>query len=338
MSYRESRDYKHRSRSPRRDRRPDKRSRSPAFSLLKHRIERQHSDHHISAGPRPGVLLPFRARMIVQHDLTEYKPLFGLYLDIQKHKFMEEMPEHEVKGRWKSFLGKWNRGELAEGWYDPLTLQKAKASANQPEGAAPPEPTVGEKLFDADRQEHAHASDDEELGPALPNALAYTQDRGTKLGPAIPNSQDLILQRELVQEDAENQRNDLRYERKLDRREQKERQDELVPRADSDTKGRMLEKKKEKAASNRDFAAGKTEAGGMAELPDSDLLGDAEDGVEGLKRRKAEMQNKKSERELRKEEALRLRAEEREERIRAYREKEARTMSGLVALAKAKFG
>ena len=33
--------------------------------------------------------------------------MFGLYLDIQKHKILEDLPEDEVRGRWKAFVGKW---------------------------------------------------------------------------------------------------------------------------------------------------------------------------------------------------------------------------------------
>ena len=100
----------------------------------------------------------------------------------------------------------------------------------------------------------------------------------------------------------------------------------------------MLEKKREKADSNRAFAAGKTEAGGVDDVPEADLLGGDDDGMEGLKKQKKEMERKKNEREVRRDELLRTRQVEREERIREYREKEERTMSGLVALAKARFG
>jgi len=99
----------------------------------------------------------------------------------------------------------------------------------------------------------------------------------------------------------------------------------------------MLEKKREKADSNRAFASGKTEAPGVEEVPESDLLGD-DGGIEGFKKQKREMERKRNDREIRREEILRARAEEREERIREYQEKEAETMSGLVALAKARFG
>ena len=97
----------------------------------------------------------------------------------------------------------------------------------------------------------------------------------------------------------------------------------------------MLEKKREKADSNRAFASAKTESGGVDEVPETDLLGD-DDG--GFRKQKREMERKKNEREVRREEVLRARGAEREERMREYRVKEERTMSGLVALARARFG
>ena len=100
----------------------------------------------------------------------------------------------------------------------------------------------------------------------------------------------------------------------------------------------MLEKKREKADANRAFATGKTEAGGVEDVPEADLLGGDEDGVEGFKKQKKEMERKRNEREVRRDEMLRARQVEREHRVRQYREKEERTMSGLVALAKARFG
>jgi hypothetical protein len=53
------------------------------------------------------VQLPLNARALVKHDLKGFKRLFALYLDIQKHIDIDELDETEIKGRWKSFLGKW---------------------------------------------------------------------------------------------------------------------------------------------------------------------------------------------------------------------------------------
>ncbi|KAL6718960.1 hypothetical protein ACLMJK_003195 [Lecanora helva] len=266
--------------------------------------------------------------------------MFGLYLDIQKHKTLEELPEPELRGRWKSFVNKWNRGELAEGWYDPATLQKAQASAAQDGDLDEPprrraSPTYSPLASDD--------SSDEELGPSLPNQKAPTSERRKKVGPGVPSLQDLELRRELQEEAALAELNNIRHERRLDRVVQKERLDDLAPLADPGTKARLLEKKREKADSNRAFACAKTDAAGaMQEVPDADLLGDGDGdgdgGMEGYKRQKREMERKKNEREVRREEILAARREEREERVREYKAREERTMSGLVALARQRFG
>lgn len=134
------------------------------------------------------------------------------------------------------------------------------------------------------------------------------------------------------------QREDLRYARKADRKMQKEQLEEVAPRAEAGTRDRMLEKKKERADSNRAFAAAKTDGAGVEEVGESELYGADDGGIEGLRKQKKEMERRKNRREQRKDEMLQARREEREERIQEYRAREARTMSGLVALAQARFG
>lgn len=76
-----------------------KRSRSP---------RRHRSEHKPKSALAPATSsLPFGARPLTHRDLQIYRPMFALYLDIQKQKDLEELPEDEVKGRWKSFFGKW---------------------------------------------------------------------------------------------------------------------------------------------------------------------------------------------------------------------------------------
>ncbi|MCJ1300174.1 hypothetical protein MMC08_002968 [Hypocenomyce scalaris] len=271
-----------------------------------------------------------------------YKPLFSLYLDVQKQLILEDLAEDEVRGRWKSFMGKWNRGELVEGWYDPATLRKAAASAGSPSRAAALGNGNGRSLNYSDQpttQDNADASSDDDIvGPSLPTAVSTYTRTGKRSGPAIPNFQDLELQRELATEENLEQRSALRQNRALESKQDKERLEELVPRAEPGTRERQLEKKREKAATNRAFAVEKTEAGGVEEVAEADLLGGGEDGLGGFKNQKKEMERKKNEREIRREEMLRARAVEREERIREYKAKEEKTMSGLVALAKQRFG
>ncbi|KAL9612654.1 MAG: hypothetical protein Q9167_002781 [Letrouitia subvulpina] len=254
-------------------------------------------------------MLPFQAPQLDKRDFSKYKPMFGLYLDIQKQLAMEELSEREVRGRWKSFIGRW--------------VQEYAASQIIANSRRPDSPHHRED-----------DTEDDEVGPAQPRGGVLGEKKGRKSGPLIPNVQDLQLKRELEAEDAVFQLQDIRHARKLDRLQQKEHLDELAPHAEAGTKDRQLEKKRELADSNRAFAASKTEVGGIADVPESDLLGE-DDGIEGFKRQKKEEERKKNEREIRREEILRARREEREERIRAHKAKEEKTMSGLIALAKA---
>ncbi len=130
-----------------------------------------------------------------------------------------------------------------------------------------------------------------------------------------------------------------RLERRADSKREQQRLEELQPRAEPGTRERQLEKKRELAASNRAFAVSKGGGDGMAEVGEADLMGGGdEDGVEGFKRQKMVMERKKNEREIRREEILRARKEEREQRAQEFREREERTMAGLVELARRRFG
>ena len=139
---------------------------------------------------------------------------------------------------------------------------------------------------------------------------------------------------EMEAEDGLARRDDIRYSRKLDRKTQKAALDELVPRAEAGTRERQLEKKKEVNEKMKSF---REKSPGAAEVPDSELMGGG-DGVGEFKKIKQEFERKKNERELRKEEILRARQAEREERLSEYRAKESSTMDMLKALAKQNFG
>lgn len=152
--------------------------------------------------------------------------------------------------------------------------------------------------------------------------------------------QDLRAAHEQKQEETEaeyEQRlQDIRTERRNDRKLQKSRLDDLVPRAEAGTRERQLERKRELADSNRAFAAAK-DATGDVDLPDQEVLGD-EDSLGQLKRMQKEAERKKNDREIRREEALRARIAEREERVKGMKEKEEKTMASLREIARARFG
>ncbi|KAI7154384.1 hypothetical protein KC349_g7694 [Hortaea werneckii] len=346
-----------RSRSPREHNRNQnvnrQRSRSP------HRRHHHHHHHHRPKQPSPHVILPFHARPLHKRDLTIHRALFAEYLDLEKRLDIDALGADEARGRWKSFVGKWNRGELAEGWYDPDTKRKldaryavegsagdgdvrpGSASARRVEAGPIPAGEGGVQDEGKDRVDGASGDDNEdddedededEYGPALPTSEAKP------LGPTVPSLQDLQHRQELLEDDREAHRAQIRADRRLDRKTQKERLEELVPRAEPGTRERQLEKKQEKASANRDFRDAKDGgAGEMWEVGDKELMGGA-DGEDDYKAQVKARERQKNQREIRKEEVLRARAAEREGRVAEHRRKEERTMGMLRELAKQRFG
>lgn len=58
-------------------------------------------------GPQTQGILPYEARPLHKRDLMDYAPMLALYLDIQKQISIDDLSQEEVRGRWKSFVGKW---------------------------------------------------------------------------------------------------------------------------------------------------------------------------------------------------------------------------------------
>ena len=125
--------------------------------------------------------------------------------------------------------------------------------------------------------------------------------------------------------------------RRLERKQQRERLDELAPRADAGTRERQLEKRREQTAVHGSFRAARSP--GAEEVPDADLLGDGGGGggAEGLRSAKEE-ERKKTERQLRREEIWRAKAEERRRRVEERQVDEERHVDMLTALARERFG
>ncbi|GAB1729692.1 hypothetical protein NU195Hw_g3652t1 [Hortaea werneckii] len=335
-----------------------------------HRHDKHHH-HHRSKHPSPHpvsipVSLPFHARPLHKRDLDTHRALFASYLDLQKGLDIDTLSADEARGRWKSFVGKWNRGVLAEGWYDPATKRREDGrvgsgggGGEEGEGSAriagldeldgtTPAVVVGGSGADGTEDGGVHGEDkckgddedddedEDEYGPSLPT----TTTESKPLGPAAPSPQDLQHRQELLDEDREAHRARIREDRRQDRKAQKERLEELVPRAEPGTRERQLEKKREKAFANRTFRDAKDggEGGGMEDIGDKELMGGLEGGEDDYKAQVKARERQKNQREIRKEEVLRARAAEREGRVAEHRRKEEKTMEMLRELAKQRFG
>ncbi|KAK2590369.1 hypothetical protein QQS21_011945 [Conoideocrella luteorostrata] len=308
---------------------PDSPSHRPHRS---HHRRRDHKSRHADVHAKPESL-PYSVRPLSKSDLRKFQPLFAYYLNIQKQKYLEDMDEREIRGRWKSFVGKWNRNDLAEGWYDPEMFAKCVAeyvppeSSIQPRGPSKEEPFGEEDMSPPGGPASLSAnSDEDDYGPTLPSS-------SRRMGAKPATFQDLSLRNELLEEDRESRRQDLRQARKADRVLQKERLDELVPRAEPGTRERKLEKKKETNETMKQF---REKSPGM-EVGDGELMGGG-DELQEYRRMKEKEKEKKSERQVRREEFERARREEMEERRRAWQEKEDGTVSMLRELAKQRFG
>lgn len=241
------------------------------------------------------------------------------------------MDDTEVKGRWKSFIKKWNSGELAEGWYDPEMFARVSASqeAHQPTSQASPSRRSLERgaMKEYDMRDQDSDSD---YGPTPVGGAGS----GRRAGAGIPSMQDLAHRDEMRQESREADKDDLRAERKADRKIQKERLDELEPRAEAGTRERKLEKRQEVNSKMREF---REKSPGMEASNEKELMGGG-DSLAEYKQMKSQEQRRKTEREIRREEIARAKQEEMDERKRKYQEKEQGTMSMLQELARQRFG
>lgn len=311
--------------------------------------------------------LPSAARPLsYRHDLDAFTPLFAYYLDVQKNLDLYALDGREARGRWKSFVNKWNRGGLAEGWYDPEMFERITREAGPPpafpdahpargsygaseerEGergrgrSTPPDGGARDTPDDSGRRavDNKDSEDDSDYGPPPPPGQTDGPTRGggsARKGPGIPTLSDLALQRESAAEERDSELSDLRRARRADRARQKDELEELAPRAEPGTRERRLEKR----AAVNDKMKGFREGGGAGEqeeVGDGDLMGGG-DSVAEIKRARAAVQRKKTERELRREAEARAREEERLERLREWREREEEKLRGLKELARARFG
>ncbi|OAA68261.1 hypothetical protein SPI_00456 [Niveomyces insectorum RCEF 264] len=333
---------------------------------------RPHRSHRTRSPPDDDRPLPHGARRLTLHDFATFRPLLAHYLDEEKHVCLagnDGLDDRDVRSRWKRFVDKWNHLDLADRWYEPQQFLRAvRAHAGTgaqvleqaPEQA--PEQVPEQKQRPEDAGEHDGRnessgsdsdndsdSDSDDFGPRLPPPPPPLEEASTKPvkatttserphGPAIPSLGDLAERRALAEEDREAKRAALRLARKADRAAQRERLDELVPRAAAGTRERQLEKRQalnEKLRGFRDRSPG----GGGLEVSDDVLMSGGGGGGEDDQRKTlAAQQRRRTQWEVYREEERRARDAELNERRRQYRAREDETMSVLKELARQRYG
>ncbi|EQK97653.1 protein related to RNA helicase [Ophiocordyceps sinensis CO18] len=328
-------------RKRRRSTQEERRSASPAVDTREPRRRRHASHHHRDKAKAPVVddaaekPLSYSARPLVKAHLQTLEPLFVHYLNLQKCKDARVMDDREFRGRWKSFVGKWNRNELAEGWYDPEMLARistweVEEKDDQEGREAPRQSSSGRLDDDYERGGSATGDDDDEnYGPTLPRSKPRR-----RMGADVPTLQDLDLRDELIKESRGAEREALRDARKADRAQQKERLEELAPRAEPGTRERKLEKRREANDAMRQL---RDKSPGLEAGNDKELMGGG-DLVDEYRQMKATARRRKSERQIQKEELERANKEMMEAKRKAWQQREEGTVSMLRELAKRRFG
>ncbi|CAK7270757.1 hypothetical protein SEPCBS57363_004266 [Sporothrix epigloea] len=310
-------------------------------------------------------------------DYGTFGPLFAYYLrENGGHILLTEAEQkaqigggkdnnyaREVQRRWRRFVKRWNRHELSDRWYEPLLyLRVVRAQQNASAVERPVTESVSETGRDDDSKGQENSdengesdddNDDDGYGPVLPpnqtlpnkaSLAASSSSRSRHLGapgPSIPSRADLDERRALDDDMQDAERATLRLTRRADRAEQRERLDELAPRAAAGTRERHLEKKRELNEKLRGFRD-RSPGGGGLEMDDDELMG----GDRGSGRKSAKDLQKDAEAaqarrtywQQRREEEQRARNEELNERRAQYREREAETMDMLRELARQRFG
>ncbi|KAG9379840.1 hypothetical protein A1F94_010196 [Pyrenophora tritici-repentis] len=158
-SHKKHQESRRRSRSPHGDRDNDN-----------HRYKRRRTRSPVAKT----VALPYKAKPLTKRDYEAYKPLFQSYLDIQKQIQLDELDEREAKGRWKSFVSRWNRGDLARSWYDPSMLKTAQDTLIA-DSAADAQSTSHSALQQARKQDRTLQK--ARLEDLVPRADAGTRER-----------------------------------------------------------------------------------------------------------------------------------------------------------------
>ncbi|KAI8981334.1 hypothetical protein BD414DRAFT_443644 [Trametes punicea] len=293
-----------------RHRRSYSRDRSPSRSR----------DQSRSRSPDRRTSLPEDVSEISESDYFLKNDEFQLWLKEEKGKYFNELSGERARKYFRKFVKAWNRGKLSKSMYAGVGRVPAANSQTTYKWS------FASKTSDADNVALRAAR--EEIDNATWQRNSFTQpgpgpSSGRIIGPAMPSASDRILAQEVADEYRAAERE---YQRKRERKEAKERLEDLVGPKEVGRAG-QLEKKKAQREANRAYREKGDEG---LELDDATLMGGGDSFQAQLARREAakrRYEEKKNERMS----ATRERAE-------ALRQKDKATMDMFMQMAKEKFG
>ncbi|CDO74411.1 hypothetical protein BN946_scf184867.g9 [Trametes cinnabarina] len=271
-----------------------------------------------SHSPERGVSLPQGVSEISESDYFLKNEEFQLWLKEEKGKYFNELSGERARKYFRKFVKAWNRGKLPKSIYAGVARAPSASHTAYKWSFA-------SKASDADQKALRDAR--EEIDNATRNRTQSTPGRaggnGRVIGPAMPSASDRILAQEAAEEYRAAERE---YQRKRERKEVKERLEEIVGPKEPGRAG-QLEKKKAQREANRAYREKGDEG---LEVDESTLMGGGDSFQAQLARREAAKR--------RYEEKKNERMGDTRERAEALRQKDKATMDMFMQMAKERFG
>ncbi|KAH9854334.1 hypothetical protein C2E23DRAFT_818240 [Lenzites betulinus] len=289
-------------------------------SYSRDRSRSQSRGHSRSRSPERRSSLPDGVSEISDSDYFLKNDEFQVWLKEDKGKYFNELTSEKARKYFRKFVKAWNRGKLSKSLYAgvnkvPIASEQTAYKWSFASNAS----RADTEALRAAREEIESAT----WNRSRLNAPDAGPSRGRVIGPAMPSSSDRVLAKETEDEHRAAERD---FQRKRDRKEAKERVEDLVGPKEVGRAG-QLEKKKVQREANRAFREKGDEG---LEVDDATLMGGGDSFQAQLARREAakrRYEDKNGDRTG----AIRERAEQ-------LRQKDKATMDMFMQMAKQKFG
>ncbi|KAM0786011.1 hypothetical protein ACM66B_006827 [Microbotryomycetes sp. NB124-2] len=273
------------------------------------------------------VQLPDGVNKISEDDFFLKSNEFRVWLNEKKSKRLDSLKSSDARHYFKKFVRRWNSGRLSTKLYSGVQSSQISSTLNTSHAWTFKNASQRE-LDDASR-----IRKEIDLGGNGRQSGSSGSGGGVVVGPSLPTGgslEALHLSRDAARDTREDDRRRERDQVKRSRRD--ERQDERENRATG--RDRLVEKRKEKAASHREMRDSREAGGGMQEIDDETLMGGG--GSDSFRaaieaRDRARSNNRRAR-------AQEERQAEMKDKVSAMRAKENDTMSALRELAAARFG
>ncbi|KZT01172.1 uncharacterized protein LAESUDRAFT_664574 [Laetiporus sulphureus 93-53] len=293
-------------------------------SYSRERSRSRERDHSRSRSPERRIDLPSGASPISESDYFLKSDEFRLWLKDEKDKYFDELSSDKARKYFRKFVKAWNRGKLPKSMYAGIDIPSASSQTAYRWSFASKTSQADSVALRAARDEVGAATYKRPMRSDQPSSSSRS---GRIQGPTLPSQSDLTLAREAEEEHRAAERD---YNRKRERKETKERVEEVVGPKEVGREG-MLEKKRAQREGNRAFRERGDEG---LELDESTLMGGGDSFKERIARREASRKRFEEKRHGAGDERLTAARE----RADAIRQKDKATMDMFMQLAKDKFG